>query len=299
MTIDTNVAPTNDAQAAAQEAARGDAPAPEGNVTVKIPENGGASTDAFEESPEERADKEAKAQAKKDERARNRTTAYIDRIRNDNQAMREELAALRRQSETAAQPKPDYAQAKDGEPRLADFGYDFEAYQRAHSQWTLDNYRKTAESSRQQADEAKRQHETVSSYQQKIDAFTEDHPDFVAVVSDMIVLPQAFQAAIMGHEQGPAIAYHLAQHEEEALDLAGKPAHLADRYIKQLASRLTATPEAPTKPTEPPKPAVSSAPAPTPTLTGRSATSKPAERMTDDEWLADQKAKKQGSRRGR
>ena len=67
--------------------------------------------------------------------------------------------------------------------------------------------------------------------------------------------------------------------------------------VERLASRLTAAPQAPQTPTNPinPKP-VSKAPAPAPTVSGRSPTEVPPEKLTDDEWFKREHAKRAKSK---
>jgi hypothetical protein len=260
-------------------------------VTPPAVADNATSPAAVDETPEQKAEKEATEAAKREKeeiRKKNRTTAYIERTQQRVREQEEELRQLREQVARVSQPK-EAAGPVDGEPRLADFNYDIEAFQRAHSNWTLDNFRKSAQESAKQAESDRKSREAAAGYQTRLDDFVADHPDFPTAVASMrIVPPPEFQLAIMAHEQGPAIAYHLAQNEDDALELARTPAQYAEFAIAKIASRLKAAPqEVPAS-----NRSVSQAPAPVPAVQGRAPTKTPPEKLTDDEWYARQKAER-------
>lgn len=244
-----------------------------------------------DETPEQTIAREAEETTKREKeevRKKNRTTAYIERTQQRVKEQDEELRQLREQVNTFSQPKT-VPGPVDGEPRLADFNFDIEAFQRAHSNWTLDNFKKSAQESAKQAETERKTRELATSYDNRLNDFVADHPDFPVAIANMRIVPsQEFQLAIMAHEQGPAIAYHLAQHPEDALKLVQTPAQYADYAVQDIASRLQAAPQ------EAPIPArsISQAPTPVPSVQGRAPTKTPVEKLTDDEWYARQRAER-------
>lgn len=251
-------------------------------------------TDTPAETPEEtaaRQQKEAEAAAEADRKKRNRTSAFIDRMKTENHAMRQELAELRAKVTAPAAPSNEPAQ---GEPRLEQFNFDIEAFTRAHSRWVLDQDTKQREDARQQAEQRESARKVHETYTSRVDEFTEDHPDFVQVVSTGLPaeLPASFQLAIAQHELGPAIAYHLAQNEDDLLDVLRLPPGLQARQLERIASRLRPAPQAASTTRS-----ISQAPAPTPTVSARSPLNTPEERLTDDEWFERQRASKRDRQR--
>jgi hypothetical protein len=243
------------------------------------------------ETPEQIAAKEADEAAKREKeetRKKNRTTAYIERTQQKVREQEEELRQLRETVGKLNQPKPTPGPI-EGEPRLADYNYDIEAFQRAHSNWTLDNFKKSAIDSAKQAETERKTRELAQNYDNRLNDFVADHPDFPVAIANMrIVPPQDFQLAIMAHEQGPAIAYHLAQNEDDLLALVQTPVQYAEFAVAKLASRLKAAPQEPPTPNR----SISQAPTPVPSVQGRAPTKTPVEKLTDDEWYARQKAER-------
>lgn len=264
-------------------------PASEPATPAKAPRSDAeAAQQAPEPTPEAEATPEPAKPAEADgevERKKNRTKEYIARINRENAELRQRAAELE------ARSTPTTAAAKaSGEPTLEQHNYDLEAYQRALLKYELDardTQSKQAESSRKQA-------EIAATYNQNVAEFADDYPDFPEVVGSIAYpLSPALEAAIMAHPNGPQIAYHLGTNDDDAFQLAAIQPHLADAAVKRLAARLTAaqpTPQAPPTPT--PKP-VSKAPAPVPTVGGRSPVETPPEKMTDDEWYARERKRRE------
>lgn len=232
------------------------------------------------------AEKAAKAEAEKaDEGKRNRTREYIQRINGENADMRRRLAELERaQSSTPNTPQ----RQSQGAPTLEQYNYDFTAWNEANREYLIDQAKQGWTKEQKQAETQRQQQETIQRYEQRAAEFADDHPDFVEVVGsiDPQFLTVEVQAAIMGHEMGPQIAYHLANHEDDLWQLASIRADLMPAAVARLASRLGAAPPAPVQasaPTPQPKP-ITQAPPPPPTVAGRSPSETPAEKLTDDEW---------------
>lgn len=237
------------------------------------------------EAPAEKTEEAPKPDDGEVERKKNRTKEYIARINRENAELRQRAAELE------ARSNPPAAAAKaSGEPTLEQFNYDLEAYQRALVKYELD----ARDTQAQQAESSRKQAEIAATYTQKVAEFADEHPDFQEVVSSIAYpLSPALEAAIMAHPNGPQIAYHLGSNDDDAFQLAAIQPHLADAAVKRLAARLTAaqpTPQA--TPTPTPKP-VSKAPAPVPTVGGRSPVEIPPEKMTDDEWYARERKRRE------
>lgn len=236
------------------------------------------------------ADDKPKEEAKPDdgegERKKNRTKEYIARINRENA----ELRAWRAEQEARQQPAAQTQQAATDEPTLEQFNYDIEAFQRALIKHELEN----RDSQVKQAESTRRQAEIAATYNQKVADFADDHPDFPEVVGSIAYpLSRDLEAAIMAHPNGPQIAYHLGNNDDDAFQLAAIQPHLAVAAVERLAKRLAAaqpTPQA--NPTPSPKP-VSKAPAPVPTVGGRSPVEIPPEKMTDDEWYARERKRRE------
>lgn len=232
---------------------------------------------------QEAADKAAKEEQEQ-QKKRNRTTEYIERLKRNNAELQRQLAeqqAARKPADSAAKPAD--------EPRLENFNYDAEAYTRAYTQWSLERDRVTREETARQTEAARRNAEVSSSYVQRVADFAQEHPDFEEVVQTIPYdLPSDVIAAIMSHELGPQIAYHLGSNDDDAFQMAMVRPDMAAAAIKRLASRLTATQKAPESPSKP----LSKAPPPTPMVSGRSPTDTPPEKMTDEQWYQSRKAGK-------
>lgn len=170
----------------------------------------------------------------------------------------------------------------DEEPTLEAYDYDVEAFTKAHTTWATRKALEERDQTREQSRGKEEFRKTVSTYNDKVNAFAEEHPDFVEAVESMpFQLTQAQQLAIMRHENGPQIAYHLANHDEDAFALASVRDELADQAVKRIASRLSAARKEPTN-TRP----VTKAPDPAPKVSGRSKNEPDPTKLTDDDWYA-------------
>lgn len=232
--------------------------APEQEQEVEQPEQG--------EQPEPEPPKEPDESKK-----RNRTRDYINRINRENAELRAKLKEN--------EPAP----AKGEKPKLEDYNFDQEQYLEALADYKAGERIAAHQAEQQQADTQRQQQEIEAAYTQRIASFADEHPDFPEVVGSIpYPLSPDVQAAIMAHENGPEIAYHLGTNDDEAFALASIQPHLASAAVERLASRLTAAPKTPQTTSSKP---VSKAPAPAPTVSGRSPTEIPPEKLTDDEWF--------------
>lgn len=258
---------------------------PSGDGGESLPEVKAATSDlaqpAEPAAPEVEATPEVtpEAEAKeKEERQRSSTTKYIDRLKTEREALRQQVAELR--SKTVA-PEP-VSQVATGEPTLEQYDYDI-AYGRAQAQWAVNNALSAREEAqaKQQAEYAKQ--DAALKYQEQVDAVSERYADFQEVVGsiDPSFLTPELEAAIIAHPKGAEIAYHIGSHEDDAFQLASTRPELVKAAVDRIAKRLNAP--APSIPAIQP---LTKAPAPPPSLSGKAPVAVPAEKLTDEQWLA-------------
>lgn len=138
--------------------------------------------------------------------------------------LREERESRIRMEErlAAAQPKP-----KEGSkeaPKLSDYG-DFEEYVQAKAEWVADqhvNKRLSEHQKTQDQQQAQfKQQQSMQGYLSRAQIFAKDAPDFQQVVSNTPApLTDPMKAFILESDQGPRLAYYLAQHPDEAEQIA-------------------------------------------------------------------------------
>lgn len=238
------------------------------------------------------------------ERKKNRTREYIAKLNRENAEMRERLAqveATRQPPATPAARTPVAPAAADnGAPTLEQYNFDYAAHQAALTAWAVDQALKQREENTSKAESTKQARDRLAAYNTKAVEFADEHPDFFEAVGsiDTKFLTNELQAAVMAHDNGPAIAYHLANNDDDLWQLASIRPDLMAAAVDRLASRLTATPpKVPAQPTIPAIPSVPAAPvsrtpAPAPTVSGRAPTETPPEKLTDDDWYAKDREKR-------
>lgn len=250
----TPITPRNDAEAAAQEAAAKEA--------------------------------EAKAEADKAKEAdqqppkRNRTGEYINRLQSRVRELEADLAAVK-----SKKPEPSAA------PTIEQHNFDVAAHSRATAEWAASQAVDAFKFQQTQEAATRRLQEVTETYNGKVAQFATQHPDFVEKVTAIPYQPsEAVQLAIMAHDNGPEIAYALANDDDLAFQLASIQPHLAAAAVDRIASRLAAAPQAlQTTPAQPQAPQaaarpVSKAPPPVATVSGKSPTETPLEKLTDQQW---------------
>jgi hypothetical protein len=232
------------------------------------------------------AEQEAARQA--DEKKRNRTKSYIDRINAERSELQRRVAELEsRQSPTQPAAQQQTHQQADAGPSLEQYGYDLNAWTQARDAWVLQQAEQRFTTTTQQRAEQAREQELWQSYETRAADFAAENEDFLEVVGSMPPLPPQLQAAIASHPHGPAIAYHLGNNPSDLLQFAAVPPQLAGYAVQQFAARLGSAPAAPqpiAAPAAPAKP-ITQAPPPTPTVGGRVAAETPPHKLTDDEWF--------------
>lgn len=247
-----------------------------------------------EQAATQEADKEKEAEAKKAEeeaaKRKNRTSQYIDGLKNRAAAAERENAEMRKRVEALESRFPKQ-EAKP--PTMESAGYDPEELARQTARYEVEQARQKWEEQQKSESAARSEQEKVQAYVNRAQAFASQNPDFEEVVGS---IPKQFltpelEKAVMVHERGPEIAYRLAQNEDELFQLATTRPELIDWAVARFASRLDAAP--PQQEADPAPPAfaptptnkpISQAPVPAPRVSGRAPTDTPPEKLTDDDW---------------
>lgn len=190
--------------------------------------------------------------------------------------LEERLSALE-QRQFQSQQKP----VDNSEPKLENFD-NFDAYVAAKAEWIAERKIEqtlTEREKRQMAErEAAEHRKTAEGWTRRMAEATAEMPDFEEVLasSDVPMTP-AMQQAIMESDIGPKVAYHLALHPDEAIQIANMSPIRAAAALGRIEERLAARP---TK-------GVSGAPEPIKPVGGTRATAqKDPANMTDAEFAA-------------
>jgi hypothetical protein len=271
-------------------------PAPKSDAEAALQAQAAPSEPTEPTAEQKAAEQEAARQA--EEKKRNRTRSYIDRINAERAELQRRVAELEsRQSPTQPVAPQTNRQQADTGPSLEQYGYDFNAWTQARDTWVLQQAEQRFTTTAQQRAEQAREQELWQSYETRAADFAGEHEDFFEVVGSMPPLPTQLQAAIASHPNGPAIAYHLGNNPSELLQFAAVPPQLASYAVQQYAARMGSAPAAPQPPAAPPvapaKP-ITQAPPPPPQVGGRAATETPPHKLTDDDWYERQRAKRKG-----
>lgn len=145
-------------------------------------------------------------------------------------------------------------------PSLEDFDYDSAAYQQAMMEYSNKVQQKTVndaltQQQRFQAQAAREQaqREAMMAFQERQNAFADEHPDYREVVRNYQVQTPHVAEAIVLSENGPALAYHLGSNPALAASLETMPVSMAMMELGRLSAQLSAPP--PVTTTQTPNPA--------------------------------------------
>lgn len=177
-----------------------------------------------------------------------------------------------RLEERLNQHAPAQTPAGDAEPNLKDYT-DFGKYTEAMARYVTKQEMKGALAERETAAKTERanaaQAATAADWNKKVSASLKDMPDFNEVMAEAsdVPMPPHMQQAIMESDEGPRLAYYLAQHPEDAFRIAAmtpngavraltlievgfqkKPVTATPAPITPIGSRPTAGPKALTSP---------------------------------------------------
>lgn len=175
----------------------------------------------------------------------------VPRIRELTRRLRETEAELTR-LKSAPKPEPgkSAAPAEDREPQLEDFESEadpYTAYLRALTRYDLKQQQKgdatkTVEATKAELEE-QINHEQAAQWTERLTSFAAQTPDFHTVIKPVadIELTPLLRAAIISDDNGPAVAYYLAQHPETFDELLlltdGKP--VSDASVAVLRRRFS------------------------------------------------------------
>lgn len=224
-----------------------------------------------EEKKEEVAEEQNKEAEQRDDsgkfKPKNATQARIDEITRQRHEAQREAAYWRSIAEQAKEKEP--SKQQDGEPAAEDFE-DHKEYVRALARYEAKQI--LAEERAAAQEKAK-----ASTWAERATAAKAEMPDFDEVMaSSTAPMSHAMAEAIKESDIGPKVAYHLAQHPEEAARLANMSATSAAREIGRIEAALLAPKEAPTK-------KVTTAPTPpNPIGSGRSTVGDPSKMSMED-----------------
>lgn len=141
-------------------------------------------------------------------------------------------------------------------PKLSDFEFDEAKYQAALVEYTKSEARREAleviKAEKQRGEEQER----MRSFKQRETDFITKTPDYAAKVYDPAntFFTEDVARLIAESEDGPAVAYHLANNPEKAWQIANLPPTAAAREIGRIEAGLAKKPEAPKPLTQAPPP---------------------------------------------
>jgi hypothetical protein len=246
------------------------APVPDGNE--QEPTRSADSAPAVTDTDESSNEVLSPVQKRIDELTRRRYDAERDRDYWREQAQR----ALPRQ-----EPTPPAEAPAAGKKKLADFGYDedaYEAYLLERSQSVAVKATREELNREQQATQSRRREAEFTSREQK---FSKDLPDYFEVTRGHVPITAEMAETIKESELGPAIAYHLGKNPDVAASIAQLTPLQQARELGRLEAKLAEKPK---------PPQVSGAPPPAPKLAAANArVDKDPKDMSDAEfskWFA-------------
>jgi hypothetical protein len=196
-----------------------------------------------------------------------------------NKLTAEKFAEKRRAEELEQRLKQlESAKSPEAKPTLEQFDYDDAAYQEALINWTVTQ--RVSEQQKAQAEQEVisqrnvEQEQRQAMFNQRMEAYRVKAPDYEQVVSQVPDLPQDTLNAILEHEKGPQLAYHLGKHLDIADQITRMNPATAAMKLGELAAKLSA-----------PVTETSKAPEPIETVSSGGSMSKNLEDMSMDEIM--------------
>lgn len=239
-----------------------------------------STTEGAETKAEESSDAEGSSgddQPKVSEEAQQKRNPFQERISQlTNRAKEAESRARELEEQIKASESAESPQIPPM-PSLEDFDYDQNAYTQAVTGWianqqALQVNQAMTQQQRWQAEQARKQAqlETINAFKARQEAFESDHPDFKSTVSKYQFQSQHVAEAIINSENGPALAYHLAQNPKLAQTIESSNPVYALMELGRIEARLSA----------PPPVTQSKAPPPADDVTPSGTTQKDPEKMS-------------------
>jgi len=283
--------PAEDAKADADATANGtDGSAPSGDETTA------AKTEAAKsESPEKKRD-EVQERFDKLTRERYEAQARAEIAEERRSALEARLAALEQETAKRTEVAPQNA------PTLEQFGYDEGKYQAAlysHLTQTVGaKLRDEILGEIEQTETKRKSQETYQSWEKREADFIKSQPDYVDKVKNARSLPisKELAAEIMQMDDGPQIAYYLAENRAKAELIAKLPPAAQFRELGRIQAQLEGSKRSAAPP-------VSKAPPPTPKVDATDAPanfkvdSAESDQLSDAEWTRRRNAQEAARRR--
>lgn len=232
-----------------------------------------------QEAPQEQAPESAsEEEAQQEEQARDEKGRFVQKRINEltrryhdearaRQSLESELNQLREQFARSNQPMPP-------DPNDDPQGY-IAHLAREEARALIDSERRAMAEQQEQA----RLASIAQSYATREESYKERFPDYDEAVESLVSVVgpnRALGEVLMLSEQGPAVAYYLGQHLDEAVSIDRLPPHLAGASVARLEAKVSQVK---------PKP-VTSAPAPAPKLAGASVAPKGAhDGLSIEDWM--------------
>lgn len=216
----------------------------------------------------------------------------IDKLTREKRELEERLTALEKrvpaEKADAGEKKPPATENK--QPALEDYE-DIADYTKALVEWTV-SQRSAEDTTRAERErEQARQAELAKGYRDREEAARAKYDDYDEVMAEAadVSIPRHMQQTILESEQGPDLAYYLAQNRKELEDILKLSPTAAARAIGKIEAKL-ATAEEPPK--EKPKPKTTSAPKPIAPLSGTKPKPASSDEVAEDYnvWLKQRKA---------
>lgn len=179
----------------------------------------------------------------------------VDRLTSRNYDLAEELRKERELRENVerentrlkagGEKTPPEEKTVNKRPVQADFKT-MDEYFEALSDWKFKTNQEKASATAQNAEDTRRMQEKFDAYNERIEVFKRDgHADWSKVVGAATFhVPKAAQLAIIEMENGPEVAYYLAQHEDDAAELLRMSDLQAIGEVWRLSDYLVAQAEA-------------------------------------------------------
>lgn len=212
-----------------------------------------------------------------------------------NELTREKHDALRELERLKAEKTAINPSLPAGErPKLEDFDFDTETYTAAVAEWTVKRVREAEQAEIKKVQEVEHQNERASQFKDRLAQFEERAPGVwqKVITTDMPTPPELLEI-VQARPAGFELAAYLAENVEEAREIAAlSPTLRAAEYaVIERSLRSEKTEKA-----IPPKPLVTRAPPPVPTLKPKASIQIPSELMTPEDrirqWRAEGKFKR-------
>lgn len=206
-----------------------------------------------------------------------------------NDALLQALMQQRPQAAPTPAPEP---QQPTKPPTLEEHGYDEAKYQAALIEYVNKQAESVFERRMAEAEKARKEQARIETFASRQAEFAKSTPDFADKVLRDPTLPitEAMRDLIIDADNGPELAYWLAQNRDQAEKIASLPERLQTFELGRVANLLEAKKAAPAA--AKPAPVVTKAPPPPPTVetTGTesvkvSTTDPASDAMPTDEWI--------------